>query len=72
MSSVRYGTRFGDLKENWFLLFSKVQSPIKHSTHTQSTARSRRHGTGMYRYADYTERVHVVLSREGARPVSER
>jgi len=21
-SSVRYGTRFGDLKENWFLLFS--------------------------------------------------
>jgi hypothetical protein len=22
MSSVRYGTRFGDLKENWFLLFS--------------------------------------------------
>ena len=22
MSSVRYGTRLGDLKENWFLLFS--------------------------------------------------
>ena len=29
MSSVRYGTRLGDLKENWFLCF-----PIKHSTHT--------------------------------------
>ncbi len=27
-SSVRYGTRLGDLEENWFLLFSK------HSTHT--------------------------------------
>jgi hypothetical protein len=29
MSSVRYGIRLGDLKENWFLCF-----PIKHSTHT--------------------------------------
>jgi len=29
MSSVRYGTRLGDLKENWFFCF-----PIKHSTHT--------------------------------------
>jgi hypothetical protein len=28
MSSVRYGIRLGDLKENWFLCF-----PIKHSTH---------------------------------------
>ena len=24
MSSVRYGTRLGDLKENWFLLFSNL------------------------------------------------
>jgi hypothetical protein len=31
MSSVRYGIRLGDLKENWFLCF-----PIKHSTHTLS------------------------------------
>jgi hypothetical protein len=30
MSSVRYGTRLGDLKEKWFLCF-----PIKHPTHTQ-------------------------------------
>jgi len=30
MSSVRYGTRLGDLEENWFLCF-----PIKHSTHTR-------------------------------------
>ena len=30
MSSVWYGTRLGDLKENCFLCF-----PIKHSTHTQ-------------------------------------
>jgi hypothetical protein len=29
MSSVRYGIRLGDLKENWFLCF-----PIKNSTHT--------------------------------------
>jgi hypothetical protein len=28
-SSVRYGTRLGDLKESWFFCF-----PIKHSTHT--------------------------------------
>ena len=27
MSSVRYGTRLGDLKKNWFLCFPK------HSTH---------------------------------------
>ena len=33
MSSVRYGIRLGDLKENWFLFF-----PIKHSTHTRSVA----------------------------------
>ena len=32
VSSVRYGTRLGDLKENWFLCF-----PIKHSTHTHSS-----------------------------------
>jgi hypothetical protein len=32
MSSVRYGIRLGDLKENWFLCF-----PIKHSTHTHSS-----------------------------------
>jgi hypothetical protein len=30
-SSVRYGTRLGDLKESWFILF-----PIKHSTHTHT------------------------------------
>ena len=24
MSSVRYGTRLGDLEENWFLLFSNL------------------------------------------------
>ena len=33
MSSVRYGIRLGDLKENWFLCF-----PIKHSTHTRAYA----------------------------------
>jgi len=32
MSSVQYGIRLCDLKENWFLCF-----PIKHSTHTTVT-----------------------------------
>ncbi len=32
MSSVRYGTRLGDLKENWFLLFSNYTL----NTHTKS------------------------------------
>jgi len=28
MSSVRYGIRLGDLKENWFLLFSKTLNTL--------------------------------------------
>ena len=47
MSSVRYGTRLGDLKENWFLLFSN----LTHSTHTAAMDSGRRITGGGSGYA---------------------
>ena len=37
MSSVRYGTRLGDLKENWFLLFSNLNTQHTPSQHIGNT-----------------------------------
>jgi hypothetical protein len=45
MSSVRYGTRLGDLKENWFLLFSNQTL----NTHTEITEPKRYEMNGTVR-----------------------
>ena len=39
--TVRYGTRLGDLKENWFLLFSNLTLNIH--THKRSTMPQHQH-----------------------------